>query len=132
MTRATAILLVEDEPLILMDLELAAAECGCRPLAASCVGEALAHIETADPAPHVAILDVSLQDGETSVPVARELERRGIPYILHSGDFDRSDDQVRAFHAELVRKPASSGAVIAAALECLTKWARCGRGAAGA
>jgi DNA-binding response OmpR family regulator len=120
MSGAIAILLVEDEPLILMDLEMAAIEQGCCALLAADVGEALAHIAACDPLPDVAVLDVSLQNGETSMPVALELKRRGIPFILHSGDFDRTDIQMDTLTAELVRKPASSRLVVETALECLS------------
>jgi DNA-binding response OmpR family regulator len=108
------ILMLEDEPLILMDLEFAAEDAGARPLCASSVREALSILqaETVDSA----ILDVTLKDGETCVPVARALDERGIPYLLHSGDLDRHDETVRGLRAELVAKPASAAGVIARAL----------------
>lgn len=109
-------LLLEDEPLILMDLELAAEDRGCTCLTATTVDEALAHLSADGPVPDVAVLDVSLQDGETCLPVARELRRRGIPFILHSGDLDRHNEQIRTLDAELVPKPAASDRVIAIAL----------------
>jgi len=119
MNEGCTILLLEDEPLILMDLEFAAQDSGCRCLTATRVDQALAHLERADPLPNVAVLDVTLQEGETCLPVARELERRGIPYILHSGDLDRQNEKVRELQAELLAKPASSDRVIAAAMRCM-------------
>lgn len=113
------VLLLEDEPLILMDLEFSAEDRGCRCLAATCVEQALAHLEAADPLPDIAVLDVTQHDGETCLPVARELDRRGIPYILYSGDLDRHNDKIRMLDAELVPKPASSDHVIAVALRHL-------------
>lgn len=114
------ILMLEDEPLILMDLEFAAEDEGCQALCASSVSEALAILETERV--DSAILDVTLKDGETCVPVARALDERRIPYLLHSGDLDRHDETVRALGAELVAKPASAAAVIARAI----KYARAG------
>jgi len=108
------ILMLEDEPLILMDLEFAAEDAGARALCASSVVEALSILQ-AEPVDS-AILDVTLKDGETCVPVARALDERGIPYLLHSGDLDRHDETVRALGAELVAKPASAAGVIARAL----------------
>jgi DNA-binding response OmpR family regulator len=108
------ILMLEDEPLILMDLEFAAEDAGARPLCASSVREALSILQ-AEPVDS-AILDVTLKDGETCVPVARALDERGIPYLLHSGDLDRHDETVRGLRAELVAKPASAAGVIARAL----------------
>lgn len=109
------ILLLEDEPLILLDLEFAAEDLGCRPFCVSSVRDAMAVLD-GDEAVDAAVLDVSLKDGETCVPVARALEHQGIPYLLHSGDLDRHDETVRGLDAELVAKPASASTVIARAL----------------
>ena len=124
------ILLLEDEPLILMDLELAAQDNGCCCLIATRTDHALAHLHKADPLPDVAVLDVTLQNSETCLPVARELERLGIPYILHSGDLDRQNENIRQLDAPLLPKPASSASVIAAAMACLNTPPR-GRAATG-
>ena len=110
------ILLLEDEPLILMDLEYAAQDQGCTPLIASNVGEALALVEDNRAAIHVAVLDVSLGEGTTCFAVAQELDRLGIPFILHSGDLDRHDEKIRELDAQLIAKPAPTDSVIAAAL----------------
>ena len=48
--------------------------------------------------------------------MAEELDRIGIPFILHSGDLDRHDEQVRELDAELIAKPAPADKVIAAAI----------------
>lgn len=119
MSGGRTILLLEDEPLILMDLEFSAQDKGCRCLVANSVDQALAHLAAADPLPDVAVLDVTLQGGDTCLPVARELDRRGIPYVLHSGDLERHNEQIRELDAELLAKPASSELVIAAALRAL-------------
>ena len=109
------ILLVEDEPLILLDLEFAVEDAGCGYASAGCVAQALDHLET-DETIDVAILDVSLARGETCVPVANELKKRGIPFILHSGDLDRRNETIRSLGARLVAKPASSERVVAEAI----------------
>jgi DNA-binding response OmpR family regulator len=111
------ILLLEDEPLILMDLEFAAEDRGCRCLTATTVAQGLEHLASSAVQPDVAVLDVTLQNGETCLPVARELRRLGIPYILHSGDLDRQNEQIRTLDAQLVPKPASSSRVIDIALQ---------------
>jgi len=112
-----AILLLEDEPLILMDLEFAAEDKGCRPYCATGVDAALRHLEEADI--EVAILDVTLKGKENCVPVAQELDRRGIPYLLHSGDLNRADETVRNLGAKHLPKPADSDVVIETALGIL-------------
>jgi CheY-like chemotaxis protein len=112
------ILLLDDEPLILMDLELAAADEGCRGLCASSVQQALAFLEGPEQV-DVAVLDVTLQHGETCAPVARELQRRRIPYLLHSGDFGGESEAMKPLHSELIVKPACSAGVIRRAMSYL-------------
>lgn len=112
-----AILLLEDEPLILMDLELAAEDHDCEALCATGVKAALKHLEEKDV--DVAILDVTLKGGENCVPVAEELDRRSIPYLLHSGDLNRADETVRELGAQHLPKPADSDYVIRKALDIL-------------
>ncbi|PEQ11899.1 response regulator receiver protein [Novosphingobium sp. PC22D] len=117
------ILLLEDEPLILMDLEFAAEELGCLPLCASDVERALSLIE-GHPEVDAAVLDVSLKDRETCIPVARALQERGIPFLLHSGDLDRKDENVRELDAMLIAKPADAAEVIGASLRLTAQAAR--------
>ena len=115
MSEGCRILLLDDEPLILMDLEFAAEDQDCKPLTATNVREALEHIE-AQGGVSCAVLDVTLRDGETCVPVARELERREIPYLLHSGDLNRQEGTLAALNARLIPKPACSRRVVETAL----------------
>lgn len=115
MAEAT-ILLLEDEPLILLDLEYAIEDLGAQFVSTSSVAQALAAIERADPAIDVAILDVNLGRGQTCAPVAEELRRCGIPFILHSGDLDRRDETIRNLGARIIAKPASADRVVAEAV----------------
>lgn len=114
MREAFLILILDDEPLILMDLEFAAEDGGHKALCATTCRQAMQLIESR--LPRVAVLDVSLK-GETCEAVARELDRRGIPYVLHSGDLDRHDETVARLGAPLVPKPTPSDSVIAAAVQ---------------
>ena len=111
-----SILLLEDEPLILLDLELAAEERGVTVHSAASCEEALSIIARNADSLTAAVLDVSLGRGSNCFPVARELDRLGVPYILHSGDLDRHDEKLRELDAELISKPACSHKVIAAAI----------------
>lgn len=113
---AHAILLLEDEPLILMDLEFAAQDLGCEPLLAATPQEALAHIQTHGTSITAAVLDVSLGGGRTCFAVADKLDALQVPFILHSGDLDRHDEKIRELDAELIAKPAQAEKVIAAAI----------------
>lgn len=117
MAKQLTILLVDDEPLILMDLEMAAEDRGLSYVSAPSVERALALIETADPAIDLAVLDFTLLHGTDCLPIARKLEERGVPFIIHSGDLNRSEKGLEGMYAVLISKPAPSNKVIAAAVE---------------
>jgi CheY-like chemotaxis protein len=76
------ILVVEDEMMLMMLIEDALADAGCRPLIASRIPKAVALSETE--AIDCAILDVNLA-GEDVYPVADVLSRRDIPFIFSTG-----------------------------------------------
>ncbi|WP_298283703.1 response regulator [Novosphingobium sp.] len=111
------VLVLDDEPLILMDLEFALEDAGCKPLTALDLVEALA-IVNSNPI-SAAILDVSLGRGQTCEQVARALAEMGVPYVLHTGDLDRMDEGVRNLGGTLVPKPTPAAVVVARALEPL-------------
>lgn len=115
MTGTFTLLLLEDEPLIMLDLEYAAQDRGCAVLSAATSELAMAHIASRTKI-DAAILDVSLDAGDTCFSVAHRLADLGIPYILHSGDLDRHNEKIREIDAELIAKPAAADRVIAAAI----------------
>lgn len=84
MTATKNVLIVEDEPLIAMMIEnfLDALDHGVAGVADS-VRSAFDIVAAGGV--DVAILDRNLRGGETSVPIAEELERRGIPFVVASG-----------------------------------------------
>jgi CheY-like chemotaxis protein len=85
-----SVLVVEDEPLLAMLLEEQLAEAGARVIGPSTTpAEALACL--ARELPDAAVLDRNL-GGEDSLPVATELIRRGIPFMVVFG----SDEAARA------------------------------------
>jgi CheY-like chemotaxis protein len=108
------ILVLDDEPLILLDLEFAVSDAGCIALTAMDPDEALELLAGNQVA--TAILDVSLGRGCTCERVVRDLVARGIPYILHTGDLNRLDDMVRGLGGELVAKPTPANTVVERAL----------------
>lgn len=116
MSGRQTILLLEDEPIILMDLEFAAEDRGLDPIAVACPDAALRVLDDRGDTVNLAILDVSLGENRTCFPVARELERRGIPYILHSANLDRLNERFRLLDAHIVPKPAPSDMVVGAAI----------------
>lgn len=77
------VLLVENEPVIAMDLAAQLADHGLQVAGPfSRCGEALAWLAAGDP--DCAVLDVALQDG-SAFEIARELRRRGTPFVFFSG-----------------------------------------------
>ncbi|MGD1877120.1 MAG: HWE histidine kinase domain-containing protein [Kiloniellaceae bacterium] len=87
-TGAARVLLAEDEPLVAMDLEARLEGFGYAVFAvANSVAEALQALEGG--LPDVALLDANLH-GESSVPVALELHRRGVPVVFITG-YDKID-----------------------------------------
>lgn len=115
MSVSYTILLLDDEPMILMDLQFAGEDRGCRMLTATTCAEAHAILKR-EPRIDVAILDVSLADDCTCAPVAMDLKGRGIPFILHSGDYVRGGERVTMLKAPIISKPVASDKVIAAAI----------------
>jgi CheY-like chemotaxis protein len=113
-TEPCRILVLDDEPLILLDLEFAVSDAGCIALTAMDADEALELL--AGNQVTTAILDVSLGRGCTCERVVRDLVARGIPYILHTGDLNRLDEMVRSLGGELVPKPTPANAVVERAL----------------
>ena len=113
------VLVLDDEPLILLDLEFAVEDAGCVPLTALEAEEALEIV--AAEAISAAILDVSLGQGRTCEPVARALAALGVPYVLHTGDLDRMDEAVRQLGGVLVPKPTPAAVVVSRALQSLTE-----------
>jgi PAS domain S-box-containing protein len=77
------VLLIEDEPLVAMDLEELLATVGCRAVATrGTVADALAFI--AEGTFDVALLDASL-NGEPVDAVAAALTRKGVPFVFATG-----------------------------------------------
>ena len=111
------ILLLEDEPFILMELEFSAGDAGLTSFSVSNVAAALAILrrENID----VAILDVNLGGGATCLPVARELTGRSIPYLLHTAQPHCLGDDLQALSAPIISKPAAGSTVVSAALELM-------------
>lgn len=87
-TVARAVLIVEDEFLIAMDLDLILSRHGWAVIGpAATVAEALRLLQAEQPA--VAVLDVTLKDGAVS-PVAAALRERNVPFIVASA-YDRPE-----------------------------------------
>jgi CheY-like chemotaxis protein len=76
------ILIVEDEMILALDLSDIVSALGCTSAMVARIGKGLQLIETQRFA--AAVIDLNL-GGEPVYPVADELDRRGIPYVIATG-----------------------------------------------
>lgn len=108
-TRQCSILLIEDDPLLAMDVEMVLKAAGYRvigPVATSADAIAVLH----DESPDMTILDLNLGT-EMVFPVFDCLARIGIPFIILSGHSQR---MVPARHADrpFLQKPYEAKALL--------------------
>ncbi|MGZ3218308.1 response regulator [Paracoccus sp. T5] len=115
---ATCILIVEDEPIVAIDLQCVFEDHGYIVLGpARSVSMAFRLLNSRRP--DLALLDANLR-GQPVTPVAERLLSHGIPYFLSSA-YETSQLQVDEVLAnvENVRKPAQSSSLLAAARRAL-------------
>jgi DNA-binding response OmpR family regulator len=103
-----SILIVEDEPLIAMDIVQAFEATGAKLTTTNTLQHALSLVEHDGLAG--VILDHALGDGDSSLLCAR-LRERGVPYIIYSGLPTIEGACAGALH---VAKPAAPGQLVAA------------------
>jgi DNA-binding NtrC family response regulator len=107
------VLLVEDEPLIALDIEMALEDANAL-VHGPAPSVAIAHSLLDDDWPiDVAILDVNLQDSEV-YPVAERLQRAGVPFVFHTGHASRSELLQRFPGCIVCRKPVSTDTLLEA------------------
>ncbi|MDQ0457141.1 HWE histidine kinase domain-containing protein [Rhizobium paknamense] len=99
----TRILLVEDQMLIAMDAEMMLGDAGFTEVTtAGSAPEALTEIRSQ--LPGLAVLDINLGN-HTSVPVAEELARRGVPFIFATGYAERAIIPEAFTNVPVIAKP---------------------------
>ena len=103
-----SILIVEDEPLIVMDITQAFEPTGAELTTTNTLKHALIHVE--HDGLSGAILDHALGDGDSSLLCSR-LTERGIPFMIYSGYATVGGACKDALH---ISKPATHGALVAA------------------
>lgn len=104
-------LVVEDDPLMAMDLEDTLTAAGAVVIGlCQTLDEAMARANVDDFA--VAVLDFSL-GSDTVSPVARQLVRRGVPFVLYTGKSSRHPS-LAEWACPIVEKPASPRALVSA------------------
>lgn len=111
--RGLSILIVEDEPLIGLDMMTALETEGAAITVTTTLEHAKILVEHDGLA--AAILDHTLRDGDSSSLCAR-LKERGIPFIIYSGHLSVEGSCNGAMH---LRKPATAEALVAAVEELI-------------
>jgi DNA-binding response OmpR family regulator len=105
------VLVIEDDPLMAMDVEDTLAEAGAVVVClCQTLDEAMARANVDDFA--AAVLDFSLGP-DTASPVARRLIRRGVPFVLYTGKSNR-DPSLAEWVCPIVEKPATQRALVSA------------------
>src|SRR5688572_1033426 len=102
------ILLVEDDPLIRLDLETSLTELGAIVTAASNVGKALEALKVS--ALDFAVLDFEL-GAETSEPIAQAAQARNIPFLYLSGYSEYDERFSRWPEIRVLAKPLSAARI---------------------
>ena len=106
------VLLVEDEAFIAFDLTFALERVGVDVVHARTLAQALHAVSEQEF--DAAILDVTLGTDQTCRPVADELDTKGTPYIIHSGDLARHGEVLETLDAPIIPKPAQANDVVSA------------------
>ena len=111
------VLVVEDDFIISMELQSVLTEAGAV-IAGACrtVKEALALVDDDDLA--LAILDIRLGK-DTIAPVARQLTRRGIPFVFYTGQVETDPIRAEWPDCRIVPKPAQPRTIVAAMADLL-------------
>lgn len=112
-----SVLILEDEPFIAMDLNLAFEDADIVAHTATTTRAALELYRKKPIA--AAVLDVNLGGGETCLAMAQELKRNSVPFVLHTGDLDRAGELIRNIDAPIIAKPANVRLVVEQVLALL-------------
>jgi DNA-binding response OmpR family regulator len=100
------ILVVEDEPMIALDIADAFEQVGAKAVTSFSLSEALGLVETN--LWSAAVVDHLLQDGESS-PLCKRLAERDIPFVVYTGFADLGG---ACAEGEQVIKPADTGSLV--------------------
>ena len=110
-----SLLVVEDEPLIAMDIAMAFEKSGAHITSTNTLKHAVLLVE--HDGLSGAILDHALPDGDSSILCAR-LKERGVPFMIYSG-FEKVEGACAG--APHLSKPATPEMIVAAMVELIRK-----------
>lgn len=126
--RGRTIIVIEDEPLIAMDVAGSLEDEGATvegPYRSSDDALVAVNDREANDTIDAAVLDIHLGK-ETCEPFARRLKELNIPFVLHSGNWQVAAALIEELDVAVVRKPALPETLIAAVERCLTRSDRSG------
>jgi DNA-binding response OmpR family regulator len=110
------ILVVEDEPLVAIDIADAFTDAGAQVLTALTLEDAMKLVETHGLT--AAVIDHALRDGLTTSDVCERLNELSVPFVVYSG-FGEITGACAA--GELVQKPASPGMLLSSLTAALSR-----------
>ena len=117
--RGSRVLIVEDDFFIRIDLESILREAGAD-IVGPCSGIADALASLADGRVTAAILDVRL-GCETVAPVARELTKKGTPFVFYSGQLGVDPTLAEWPNCPILTKPALPKTIVAVVAKLLER-----------
>ena len=103
------VLVVEDEPLIALDVAKALRTAGARVVSAGFVESGL--YTTEHPALSAAVIDLHLGSGDGTI-ICRRLRRLGVPFIVHTG-YPAVDINNEWPDVPIIKKPARGDQIVA-------------------
>lgn len=114
------ILVLEDEPFIALDLQLALEDEGAKAHIATTCEDAMSLLGKIRF--DGAILDVNLGGGQTCEAAAARLRKDEVPFVLHTGDLDRQGEMLRTLKAKVIPKPTPAAHVARSVLELAERY----------
>lgn len=113
--RNISVLLVDDEPLISLDVSDTLMRAGYEVIGpASTIAAALSLLD--NQVPQCAVIDVKIRN-EMSLELARQLRRRHVPFIVHTGYPRDASDAQEFSEAPRLLKPASPSDLLNALID---------------
>jgi DNA-binding response OmpR family regulator len=109
------ILIVEDEPLVALEMDKALRGAGAKVVAAGFLESGLCSTE--HPELSAAVVDLHLGDGNGSA-VCRRLRQLGVPFVVHTG-YPRMVTDHESSGATVICKPAHPDRIVAALVQLL-------------
>jgi DNA-binding response OmpR family regulator len=111
------ILVIEDEPLIALEMDKALRVAGAKVVSAGFLESGLC--STAHPELSAAVVDLQLGDGNGTV-LCRRLRQLGVPFVVHTG-YPRMVTEPEWSGATVICKPAHPDRIVSALVQLLAE-----------